>query len=80
MQYICPVEDALLHLERHDASNNVERWTPKEMRELKTACTSWDFGDDLVQAMKAAFNNWTVSAGRADINQVESWMRQYYGE
>jgi hypothetical protein len=77
---ICPIEDALLFLEINDGKNEVERWTKREMTELKKASSEWAFGEELYRAMVAIFNNWTHSAGRADINMVESWMVQYYGE
>ena len=51
--------------------------TPKEMKALKAAAESVDFGPDLYDAMKAKNNRWGYRAGRADINQIESWMRQW---
>jgi hypothetical protein len=72
------IECALLDLESFMCCEyRLDEWTAGEMRELKKACKAVVFGDDLYRAMVAYRNNWTHRGGRADINQVEQWMREY---
>lgn len=72
-----PIECALIDLETWESDHGWDRWTPKEMEALKAAAESVDFGPDLYDAVKAKNNRWGYRAGRADINQIESWMRQW---
>lgn len=72
-----PIECALIDLETWQSDHGWDRWTKGEMKALKAAAESVDFGLDLYDAMKAKNNHWGYRAGRADINQIESWMRQW---
>jgi hypothetical protein len=72
------IECALLDLESFiTGEGRLDEWTAGEMRELKKICKAVAFGQELHRAMVAYRNNWTHRGGRADINQVDQWMREY---
>lgn len=74
---IDPIEDALLYLEAEAASQHSDPWTKGEIAELKRHCKNLPFGESLYRAMIAHKNNWTHRGGRADVNQIEQWQREY---
>lgn len=74
---IDPIECAILDLEAAAVGRPLDQWSPAEMRQLKRLTAKLDFGPDLYRAMVAENNNWGSRAGRADINQIEKWQREY---
>jgi hypothetical protein len=65
----------------HQENRVPDDYSPQEMRELKRECDRLTdtvcWLPDLHRAVVAQRNNWSYSSGRADVNQVESWQREW---